>query len=81
MSFMFFHKGIVIRDSEDERAFIALNISMTTSIESDIVDAVRVVTADGAKMEQSVVINLGESVEHEWKCDYSISVSIFHVKC
>ncbi len=80
MSFMFFHNGIVMRDSEDDRAFIALNISMTTSIESDIVDAVRVVRADGAKMEQSVVANWGESVEHEWKCDYSMSVTIFYSK-
>ena len=49
---------------------MALNISTTTRIESDIVEAVRVVTAEGANTEQSVVANCGDLVEHLWKCDY-----------
>lgn len=38
---MFFHSGSVSNDSEDDSAFMALSISMTTRIDSDIVDAVR----------------------------------------
>lgn len=64
---MFFHSGIVSNDSEDERAFMALNISITTRMESDMVEAVRVVVADGANIEQSVVENSGDSGEHLWK--------------
>lgn len=64
---MFFHSGIVSNDSEDERAFMALNISITTRMESDIVEAVRVVVVDGANIEQSVVENSGDNGEHLWK--------------
>jgi hypothetical protein len=70
MSFMFFQSGIVTSDSEDERAFMALNISMTTRMDSDMVEPVRVVTADGANIEQSVVANCGDRVAHLWKWDY-----------
>jgi len=66
---MFFQSGIVRSDSEEERAFMALNISITTRIESDIVEAVRLVTAEGENIEQSVVANCGDLVEHLWKCD------------
>lgn len=38
---MLFHSGRVSRDSDDDRAFMALSISMTTRIDSDTVDAVR----------------------------------------
>ena len=64
---MFFHKGIVSRDSEDESAFMALNISITTKIDKDIVEAVLVVMDDGEKTEQSSVRKVGLSVEHRWK--------------
>ena len=40
-SFIFFHRGSVSKDSLLDKAFIALNISITTKIESDIVDAER----------------------------------------
>jgi hypothetical protein len=36
---MFFHRGRVRRDSDDERAFMALSISMTTRMESETVEA------------------------------------------
>jgi hypothetical protein len=38
---MFFHTGRVIRDSDWDRALHAFNISMTTRIDRDIVDALR----------------------------------------
>lgn len=60
MSFIFFQSGIVMSDSEEERAFIALNISITTRMESDIVEAVRAVIADGVNIEQSVLAKYGE---------------------
>ena len=45
-----FQSGRVSRDSEDERAFIAFSISMTTRMEREMVDAVRAVSFE--KMEQ-----------------------------
>ena len=36
---MFFHKGRVRRDSEEERAFMAFSISMTTRMERETVEA------------------------------------------
>lgn len=36
---MFSHKGRVRRDSLDERAFMAFNISMTTRIDKETVEA------------------------------------------
>lgn len=36
---MLSHKGSVRRDSEDDRAFMAFNISMTTKIDRETVDA------------------------------------------
>ena len=41
-------------DSDDDSAFMAFNISMTTRIDRDIVEAVREVVEVAAKMEQSV---------------------------
>ena len=38
---MFFHTGRVRSDSDCERALQAFNISITTRMESDIVDALR----------------------------------------
>ena len=67
-------------DSEDERAFIALNISMTTRMESDIVEPLRVVIAEGAKIEQSVVANCGDDLEQLWKCDCRKFILAFSVK-
>jgi hypothetical protein len=78
---MFFHSGIVSNDSEDERAFMALNISITTRMESDMVEAVRVVVVDGANIEQSVVENSGDSGEHLWKWDYKSGLSKFFSQC
>ena len=37
---MFFHSGSVSSDSEDDSAFMAFSISMTTKIESETVEAV-----------------------------------------
>lgn len=36
---MFFHRGRVRRDSEEERAFMAFSISMTTRMERETVEA------------------------------------------
>jgi hypothetical protein len=72
MSFMFFQSGRVTSDSEEERAFMALNISMVTRIEREIVEAVRVVIEEGWKMEQSVVAKVWDKVEHLWKCDWKV---------
>lgn len=74
---MFSQSGIVTSDSEDERAFMALNISMTTRMDSDMVEPVRVVTADGANIEQSVFANSSDPVAHLWKWDYGNRVNIF----
>jgi hypothetical protein len=71
MSFIFFQSGMVKSDSEEETAFMALNISIVTRIERDIVEAVRVVRDEGWKMEQSVVAKPGERLEHLWKCDWA----------
>ena len=69
MRAMFFHNGIVTSDSEEESAFIELNISITTRMDRDMVEAVRVAIDDAEKMEQSKVANCAESVPHLWKCD------------
>jgi hypothetical protein len=69
ISFMFSQSGIVSSDSEDERAFIALNISMTTRMESDMVEPFRAATADGANIEQLVVANSDDRALHLWKWD------------
>ncbi len=78
---MFFHSGIVSNDSEDDRAFMALNISITTRIESDMVEAVRVVVVDGANIEQSVVENSGDRGEHLWKWHYKNGFSTLASQC
>jgi hypothetical protein len=59
---MFFHKGRVRRDSDDDRAFIALSISITTRMESEIVDAV--VEVSSTNIEQPMP---GKLVEQRWK--------------
>jgi hypothetical protein len=40
---MFFQTGRVRRDSDDERALQAFNISMTTRMDKEIVDALRAI--------------------------------------
>jgi hypothetical protein len=64
---MFFHNGNCRSDSDEDRAFIALNISMTTRIESETVDAVRVGTEEAEKIAQSTPSNNGLTGEHLWK--------------
>lgn len=41
---MFFHTGRVRRDSDEERALQAFNISMTTRMERDIVEPLRAIS-------------------------------------
>ena len=67
---MFFQIGSVRRDSEDESAFMAFSISMTTRMESETVDAG--CAAAELKMEQSTS---GNWVEQRWKC---VCCSISH---
>jgi len=60
---MFFHSGSVTRLSDDERAFMALSISITTRMESEMVEAVRAVSS--LKMEhetpaKSMLVRLQE---------------------
>lgn len=50
------------RDSDDDSAFIALSISMTTRIESEIVEAVRAELSEN--MEQPIC---GNAEEQRWK--------------
>ena len=59
------HKGMVSRDSEDERAFMAFSISMTTRMERETVLAERVAVEVELKMEQP---REGKSVLQRWKC-------------
>ena len=61
---MFSHSGSVSRDSLDERAFMALSISMTTRMERETVEAALALSL--AKMEQPIS---GNWVLHLWKCD------------
>lgn len=60
---MFFQSGSVSRDSEEERAFIALSISMTTRMERETVEAV--FAESSTKMEQLIE---GRKVVQLWKC-------------
>lgn len=62
---MFFHNGRVSKDSEDERAFMALNISMTTRMERDIVEAD--LAESSLNMAQPIS---GKAVEQRWKLHY-----------
>ena len=55
--------GSVRRDSEEERAFMALSISMTTRMLRDIVEAER--AEEFEKMAQSME---GMKVLQRWKC-------------
>lgn len=59
---MFFQRGRVRRDSDEERAFMALSISMTTRMEREIVEAVR--ARSSANMLQS---SAEVKVLQEWK--------------
>jgi len=59
------HRGSVSRDSEEERAFMAFSISMTTRMERETVEAERVAVEVELKMEQPRV---GKSVLQRWKC-------------
>lgn len=61
---MLLQRGSVSRDSDDDSAFIALNISITTRIERDIVDADLAILLEN--MSQPIS---GNAVEQVWKCD------------
>lgn len=59
---MFFHNGRVRRDSEEESAFMAFSISITTKIDREMVDAVRAESL--LKISQPIS---GKAVLHWWK--------------
>lgn len=59
---MFFHRGRVRRDSLDDRALTALNISITTRIDNDTVEADLAMSLEN--MTQPIS---GNSVEQWWK--------------
>ena len=61
-SIMFSHSGSVSRDSELDKAFMALNISMTTRMLRDIVEAVFEWSL--AKISQPIS---GKEEEQVWK--------------
>ena len=61
---MLFHRGKVRRDSLDERAFMALSISITTRVESDTVEADLAMSFENISQPMS-----GKRVEHLWKRD------------
>ena len=58
---MFSHSGRVRRDSDEESAFMALSISMTTKMERDMVEAERAEAL--VKMSQFIS---GNAVAHWW---------------
>jgi len=68
-STMFSHRGSVSSDSLEERAFMAFSISMTTRMESDMVEAARALLL--LKISQPISGNLEE---HWWKCDWEARV-------
>lgn len=55
------------RDSEDERAFMALSISMTTRMERETVEAALALSL--AKISHPIS---GNWVLHLWKCDCGV---------
>jgi hypothetical protein len=61
-SFMFFHKGKVRRLSLELKAFIAFNISITTRIDNEMVEAVFAWSSTNIWQPIS-----GYCVEHLWK--------------
>ena len=61
-SIMFFQSGRVSSDSLDDSAFMALNISMTTRMESDTVEADFAMSLPNISQPIS-----GNSVEQRWK--------------
>lgn len=61
---MFFQSGKVRRDSLDERAFMAFNISMTTRMEREMVEADLDMWLENISQPIS-----GNWVEHLWKFD------------
>lgn len=68
MSIMLFHSGKVSSESLEDRAFMALSISITTRMERDMVEA----DLDMSLANISQPIS-GKSREHLWKCDWKIS--------
>ena len=62
MRIMFFQTGRVKSDSEEERAFMALSISMTTRIDNEIVEAV--FAEESANIVQPIS---GKEVLQRWK--------------
>jgi len=65
---MFFHSGMLSRDSDEESAFMALSISMTTRMERETVLAERVLLEEAEKMLQEVPRKEGERGVQAWKC-------------
>ena len=64
------HSGSVSRDSEEERAFMALSISITTRMERETVEAVR----EAALVNMAQPIS-GKAVVQRWKwvCGWNVS--------
>ena len=62
---MLSHSGRVRRDSLEDKAFMALSISMTTRMERETVEAALALS----------LVNISQPIsgnweEHLWKCDY-----------
>ena len=64
MRIMFFQTGSVKSDSEDDKAFMALSISITTKMEREIVEAV--FAEESANIVQPIS---GKEVLQRWKWD------------
>ena len=71
---MFFHSGNVVRDSDEDRAFMALSISITTRMERDTVEAA--LAESLTNIEQPI---FGNAVLHRWKCDYDKLASLLSI--
>lgn len=61
---MLSQSGRVRRDSDEDKAFIALSISMTTRIDREIVEADLAMSLE--KISQPIC---GNCEEQRWKCD------------
>lgn len=69
---MFFHRGSDSKDSDEERAFMALSISMTTRIERETVDAA--LAESFTKISQPIS---GKAELQRWKCVcYIVSIAV-----
>ena len=66
MRIMFFHTGSVRRDSEEDKAFMALSISMTTRMDKEMVEAV--LAEESENMLQPIC---GKALEQRWKWVYN----------